>query len=262
MRRPQHRMISFTAYLAFGVAAWICLGVISRADDGAEVQSSSDAVQVDSSGGEITDSATVVGDVVDSDGGLSLGGDEVGTADSAELKGAAALQRSLGRRRYFESLSAINLQKALDASLDNRRERIDSYYQMRELRDEQVRDETTITQEQAVRIAQEKAPARLTSQDYDPETGEIFWPDPLDDKVLKPYTRLIDEKFALRSDVGKTYRGSDARMVRRMVNLIQTAIDSIKNDLPVREYIALSDYLASISYEASFDAAGNRIIDK
>lgn len=189
-------------------------------------------------------------------------GDSVGTVTSSNLRGAASLQESLGRRAYFDSLSAINLQKAIDANLYNRRESLRSYYEMREYRENSVRNKNRITHEDAVRLAKAKAPDRLTSQDYDLQTGQIFWPRPLDHKVLLPYTTVINESFAKRSGSDGKYAGADARRVQRMVDLIQEAVDAVKKELPVREYIALSDYLASISYEASFDLEGNRIINK
>jgi hypothetical protein len=187
------------------------------------------------------------------------GGNSVGTVTSSNLRGMASLEESLGRRAYFESLSAINLQKAIDANLYNRRQSLQAYYEMRELREEAVRNRNRITHEDAVRLAKQRAPNRLTSQDYDPLTGEIFWPRPLDSEVLLPYTTIINESFVKRSGSDRAYSAADARRVERMVTLIQEAVDAVKKELPVKEYIALSDYLASISYEASHDLEGNRI---
>jgi len=186
-------------------------------------------------------------------------GNEVGTAESSFMKGAASLQLGLGKRAYFQSLSAINLQKAIDLNLDNRREAIESYYEMRDLRDEAVADKNRPTNEDAVRFAKLKAPDRLTSQDFDEKTGEVFLPEPLDSPVLKPYTRVIQEAFEKRAKSGNEYTNFDARRVERMVRLVQGAVDSIKTELPVEEYIALSDYLDSVHYEASFNNKGERV---
>jgi hypothetical protein len=187
------------------------------------------------------------------------GGNDVGTITGSDLRGAAAFQESLGRRGYFDSLSAINLQKAIDLNLSNRKESLEAYYERREYRENSVRGENRITQEEATKLAKDRAPARLTSQDYDSATGRIFWPRPLDSEVLHPYTNFINRNFAKRSQSGKEYTAADARSVERMVMLIQEAVDSVKKELPVKEYIAISDYLASVSYEASFDHDGNRI---
>ncbi len=250
MHRPQNRVVELVAYLALGVALWISMGMIVRADEGTPQQ---EAPQQ-----ETSDSGAAIADL---GSGINIdAGDDVGTVESSNLRGLGALERSRGRRTYFESLSAINLQKAIDAYLENQRERIESYYEMRDYRDQKVADKRhTVSLEDAKRIAKEKAPDRLTSQEFDAKNGKIYWPDPLDDKVLLPYTRLINETFAKRSDPGQRYRGEDARRVQRMVQLMQSAVDTIKHELPVREYITLSDYLSSVSYEASFDAAGNRV---
>jgi len=186
-------------------------------------------------------------------------GNDVGTVTSSNLRGAASLQEALGRRNYFNSLSAINLQKAIDLNLDNRRETIASYYEMREYRDNAVLNEDHITNEEASALAKAKAPDRLTSQDYDPISGEIFWPKPFDSTSLKPYVKVIDEGFKKRSESSREYSSQDMRRVQRVVDLIKEAVEQVKVDLPVKEYIALTDYLASVSYEASYDVEGNRI---
>ncbi len=212
---------------------------------------------------ETSDSGAAIADLGGNGGIVVDVGDEVGTVTSSNLRGQARLREALGKQAYFRSLSAINLQKAIDAYLNNERERIESYYEMRDYRDEQVAAERNpISEEIAIRRAKEKAPDRLTSQQYDQKSGKIFWPKPLDDQVLKPYTRVIEENFAKRSDPGHHYGGGEARMIERIVKLIQRAVDSIKEELTPREYIALSDYLASIHYEAMFDLAGNRVINE
>ncbi len=244
MYRSTLRRFRLATALTLGTTAFVFSAVPVRADEG-EQTSDSGAAIADLGGGDIEI------------------GDQVGTVTSSNLRGQGALEEALGRRAYFESLSAINLQKAIDEHLDNERERIESYYEARNYRDAQVEaDRPELTQEIAMRRAKEAAPDRLTSQDLDEKTGKIFWPDPLDDKVLVPYTRLINEKFAKRADPGQVYRGSDARMVQRMVRLMQRAVDTIKHELPIREYIAISDYLASVGYEAYFDSAGNRVINE
>ncbi len=244
MYRYSNRLTGLTTYLVLGTAAWTLMGMVARADDD-----------------EISDSGAAIADL--GGGNVVIGGDQVGTAASANLQGQAALAEGLGRRAYFNSLSAINFQKAIDAHLENERERIESYYEAREYRDAKVAAKNPPTSEETrERVAESVRPDRLTSQDYDAKTGKIFWPDPLDDKVLAPYTRLINEKFALRSDPGQKYSGSDARMVERMIKLMQKAVDTIKHEIPIREYIALSDYLMSVRYEGYFDSAGNRVVNE
>ncbi len=241
------RILVISAILAFG-------GNIGFADD---PKAADDPIK-----NETSDSGAAIADLGGNSGVVIDAGNEVGTVTSSNLKGQARLQEALGKQAYFRSLSAINLQKAIDSHLSNERERIESYYEMRDYRNEQVEaDRNPITEEIAIRRAKEKAPDRLTSQQYDEKSGKIFWPKPLDDQVLKPYTRVIEQNFAKRSDPGHRYGGGEARMVERLVKLIQRAVDSIKEELTPREYIALSDYLASIHYEAMFDLAGNRVIN-
>lgn len=191
------------------------------------------------------------------DDGL-LDDDDAATVTGDVLESTGDLARGLGKNALLRSLSAKQLQAAIDKRLDNREERVEMYYDLQDMREEELEQET-ISPELAEEIAESRAPNRLSDRQFDPATGEIFWPRPLDDKVLKPYRKPIEETLAKRSSPGEKYSKYDYFKVQRMVNLIREAVDSIEKQLDTREVVALKGYLDQIAYEARFNANGERV---
>ena len=186
--------------------------------------------------------------------------DSTGTVPGNIIESTGDYVRDRGKALYFRSLSARQYQAAIDRALDNRRESIQSYYDMKALRDAYVKsNRLRVTDELAREIAERGAPERLTSTFLNSDTGELRWPEPLDAEALSPYRKPIEEAFKKRSSPGSAYTLFDHLKVHRMVDLMQEALEMIKDGLPVREYIALDEYLTRISFESRFDASGERI---
>ena len=193
-------------------------------------------------------------------GEVELSEDGTGTVAGDRLRGLAALERALGKDAYYRSLSAENLQQAIDQLLDNRRERISSYYRMRALRDRKVdRNDADVTHSEALRRARQKAPDRLTKRHFYDKTGTLFWPQPLGAEVLKPYTTPIDKKFQKRASDAEAYGPEDADVVQRMVGLIQDALETLEDDMTPEDYVRVTQYLDRVAYEARFNGKGERV---
>ncbi|TWU01403.1 hypothetical protein [Neorhodopirellula pilleata] len=184
---------------------------------------------------------------------------DVGTATGDILEARGDLARGLGKGALLRSLSVTELQRALRLRLENREERVEQYYELREYRDKMVDDPIDITAEDAREIAARGAPDRLGEHQLDRETGEIYWPSPLDHQSLKPYRKPIEDTFAKRSSPGEKYREWDYLKVHRMVNLIEEALEMIEDQLNAREMVALKTYLTQIDFEARFDGEDERV---
>ena len=201
-------------------------------------------------------------------GGYGYGGTVVGapaqTAAAANARGIGELREDTGQAMLFQSLSAEKLQEAIDKQLDNRRERIETYYKMREI-NEEYREEQhlkaygTINESKAEQLAKAGLPERLTEQELDPQTGKIKWPSPLDAEGLEPYRRPIDQGLTKRVAQPAQYTAGDARMVNRMVDLVKEAVDALDEALPAAEHVALDKYLDRIGFEARFTGDGTRL---
>ncbi len=202
------------------------------------------------------------------DGGYGYGGAVVGapaqTAASAAARGLGELREDTAQAMLFRSLSAEKLQEAIDKQLDNRRERIETYYQMRELNDEQTEQAHreaygTISESKAEQLAKSALPDRLTERELDPESGKIKWPSPLDAAALEPYRRPIDRGMTKRVESPEEYTAGDARMVNRMIDLIKESVEALDEALPAAEHVALDNYLDRIGFEARHTGDGKRL---
>ncbi len=193
------------------------------------------------------------------DDGL-FGYDGASTAQGDILESSGDYARGLGKGALLRSMSAVQLQRALELRLQNREESVEQYYELRELRDQsQTNARGTIDDEKARRLAKQAAPDRLSKNQIDRQTGQVYWPKPLDHDALKPYRKPIEETLAKRSSPGHTYRRADYLKVQRMVDLMRESVESIQDKLDSNEVVALQDYLAQIAYDARFNGADERI---
>ena len=201
--------------------------------------------------------ATGVGLVDDDDG---VFGDQVGTAQGDILEAQGDLAKDAGKAMVYRALSAERIQKAIDQRLDNRRESVETYFQLRDL-NEKEREErgVDLTPEQINEINKQRAPKRLTESELNPQSGELQWPGPLAAKSLSPYRKPIEMSFARRSSPGEDYGQFDFFRVDRMIRLIRRAMEGIEDELAAQEIAALDRYLDRVSFEARFNAAGERI---
>lgn len=187
-----------------------------------------------------------------------FGDEDAATATGDILESRGDLAEGLGRGALLRSLSAKQLQEAIDKRLSNREERVEMYYDLKDMRDEEL-EEDRLSSSQRRRIQEQRTPDRLNENQINQKTGEIYWPAPLDHPVLKPYRKPIEDTLDKRGQQGEVYREFDFLKVHRMVKRIEEALASIEDDLDVREVVALKQYLDQIDYEARFNLNGERV---
>lgn len=192
-----------------------------------------------------------------SDEGL-LGDDDAATVAGDVIEARGDLAEGLGKGALLRSLSAKQLQQAIDQGLSNRKERVEMYYQLQDLREEEL-EEDRLSASQLRQATASKVPNRLNDNQLNEKTGEIYWPSPLDSDALKPYRKPIEDSFEKRGHASKDYNQWDYLKVHRMVKRIREAIDSIADQMDAREVVALKNYLDQIDYEARFNLNDERI---
>ncbi len=222
----------------FLVSAFLVQGLVLHADDPAIVESSPAIITSDRNLG----ASTATGDALRSEGQLE------------------ALR---GEGMYFRSLSAEHFQNALHREMDNRKESVEDYYELREL-NKRERARLKPYHHHSASDSPEKVAAviadhRLSDKQYDKKTGKIFWPKPLDSPKLAKFRSPIDKAFARRANTKEAYTKLDHYQVQRMVNLMKSAVESVKDKLVPGERGALDEYLDKIAFDSSFDRDNNRV---
>lgn len=192
-----------------------------------------------------------------SDDGIFDTGGTTPAGDIIEARGEYA--EGLGRESYLRSLSAVQLQKAIGVMLKNRKESIENYYDVKAMRQAAQKKKTEAGIAAYKRTLERTNHHRLSKSQINPQTGELYWPRPLDDDALQPFRKPIEESLAKRASPGETYDRFDYLRVAKMLDLITRAVESIEDKLDTRELVALKQYLEQIDFDARFNAADERI---
>ncbi|WP_153557225.1 hypothetical protein [Roseimaritima sediminicola] len=195
-------------------------------------------------------------DVIDIDSG-----DEVGTAESSILKGAAALEAAEGQAALLRSRASINLQESVDEYLDNQVEVVKAYNARRkawrEAREEERRD--PLSEKEYAELAAERGPDRLGSDRFDAYSGQILWPPILDAKELKPYRQAIEKAFKKRASAGANWSVQDYRVVKENADVMEKALRGVEERIDPKIFVGLLQMLESITWEAQHTASDERL---
>jgi hypothetical protein len=188
-------------------------------------------------------------------------GDDVGTATSANLEAAGDFARDAGAATLLRSRAAIHLQEAAEKHLENEVNYVKAYYAKRRAWKKAHRQarENRVTASEAEKIAATRSPDRLGEDVFNPQSGQILWPPVLDSEPLQSHREAIGRQFKRRSSPGYDWNRQNVEWVQANVEAMQKALETVKADLSLQPYIALSRFLEQVAWEAEFDRQGNRV---
>jgi len=155
------------------------------------------------------------------------------TVGESWARGMSDVMRAQGAANLLNSQAAINVEEARSRYLDNRLKYTETFFENRRMNREFRAAERgpRITQEQAERIARERAPRRATTDDVDPITGQLAWPRVLTQERYASYTERLDELFAERAKM-EGYIGMD--MFREIGTTTDELLASLREN--IRDY--------------------------
>jgi len=179
-------------------------------------------------------------------GGASYGG---GTADGNFLFGVSQVIRSEGDYNLQTSQGMINFEIARSKYIENVNKWTQAYFQMREANQAfqiQARERNRHSAESLAQAAASDLPRQLSSDDLDPVTGRITWPEALLDEQYAPLRADLEEQFGLRAWTSGS-AGTAARIhddTRSMLSILRNNIDRI----PANDFIAARKFIDSLDY--------------
>jgi hypothetical protein len=179
-------------------------------------------------------------------GGASYGG---GTADGNFMFGVAQVIRAEGDYNLQTSQGMINFEVARSKYIDNVNKWTQAYFQMREANQAwqiQNRERHRHSAESLALAAASDVPRRLSSDELDPVSGRITWPEALLDEQYAALRTDLEEQFSLRASTSGT-AGTTARIhddARAMLALLRSNIDRI----PASDFIAARKFIDSLDY--------------
>ena len=124
-------------------------------------------------------------------GGYGGGYGSPGTAAGSGMQGMASVINARGNYNLSTSAAAMNMTQAQKQEIQNWSSFTNTYFDLRATNRRARAAERTpnLTEAQLNRIAQEGAPKPLATQQMDPVSGKIFWPDVLQDDKFQPQAR-------------------------------------------------------------------------
>jgi hypothetical protein len=176
------------------------------------------------------------------------------TAAQAADYGMAQVVRAAGYAHQQNSQAANNWEDAKTKEIDNREKWTNTYFDMRKTNREARAEERgpAITQEQAIRLANTRAPSRLTSLELDPVTGHITYPLVLTDSVFDPYRQNVDRLFAERATSGGSVSYDQFQEIQQAVNDFAEALKQRVDKYAAGDYGSARTFLTSLAHEARF----------
>jgi len=188
-------------------------------------------------------------------GGRGWGrGNYASTAQQGAAYGMAAMIRAQGYANLKNSEAAKNWEEAKTKEIDNRMKWTETYFEMRKTNREAREAERgpPITQEQAIRMARDAAPRRLSSTQLDPVTGHIQYPIVLMDEPFAPYRQRLDQLFAQRASTGGSMSFDDFQAIQETVTDFIEALKQRVGKYAAGDYGSARTFLDSLAHESRF----------
>ena len=180
------------------------------------------------------------------------------TATEGYLRGRAAVIQSAGQATYLNSVAAVNLQEANRRRIENHNLYVRKYFENKEI-NRQYREKyapVPPTKEQWARITEKALPDRLTSEQFDPQSGELVWPHILRGNEYKAFRDRVDHLLTNRSPENSGDGSPSQRELAQLIDGMQMLLKSNINTVSTSQYGAAKGFLMSLDYEMQLPMAG------
>jgi len=179
-------------------------------------------------------------------GGGYYGG---GTADGNFMFGVAQIIRAEGDYNVATTQGAINYEVARSKYIENANKWTQAYFQMREANQAfriQERERNRHAPEVLAQAAAAELPRRLGSDELDPVTGRIMWPEVLMGEEYAALRSDLERLFEIRAWTSRS-RETAAKIhddTHAMMDLVRMHIE----ELPANDFIAARKFLEALDY--------------
>ncbi len=168
-------------------------------------------------------------------------------------RGAADLWRAWGDYNYSTSLAHINNQEAARRALENHKQYVNDYFELRELNRtaRALENGPKPTPEDLARRAQQGLPERLAADQFDANSGELYWPALLEHPQFAAEREAIEQLMAARTPTDSGLGSPSHSLIRTLVAQMQQKLRTRLGTVSPMEYMEVKTYLDSVAYEAA-----------
>jgi hypothetical protein len=150
-----------------------------------------------------------------------------------------------------ESQSAVNYQQARSQAIDNQKKWAENYFKMKEERqayDARQREKNKASVANYDAVARANHPRALGSNELDPVTGHITWPESLQKGDYAMHRSELDDLFAQRAKLSQSE--STASKIHAVTAELQDQLRKNIENMPSGEYMSARKFLDSLDYAA------------
>jgi len=174
------------------------------------------------------------------------------TATEGALRGRAEVISAVGTYVYLDSLAIVNYQEAYRRAIENRHAQVQRYFEQRGIVFEYRKKYwPKAFAGEPRRLSMERAmPKKLTSSQFNDQTGSLSWPYELKDAKYKDAKDTIDRYFA-RGNGQNRGMGTECEVeVTRLCTAMEKLLCDRNNDLTPNQKFYTSEFIRSVVRES------------
>lgn len=174
------------------------------------------------------------------------------TVEEGVLRGTADAWRALGDYQYNASLAAVNAQEAQRRALENSTKYVETYFTNRRLNKElqTYTESRKPTQDEMNSFAKSRAPKRLSTNEFEPVLGMVYWPAILRHDAFAAERNEIDGLFASRTTRNSGLGSDNYRQIREVTERLQDKLRTRMSSMSSAEYVVAKKFVTSLELES------------
>lgn len=188
------------------------------------------------------------------------------TVYGSAMLGQAAYTQALGQYQVLNAQSNILNQQAFSAYLQNRKNYAQTYFDLKRMHESWVAEQNAkhppATREQLEAISKLGLPKRLGSDEYDPSTAMINWPEILKGSQFADYRGRLEQLFADRAGTATGLGTDNYHEIRQVAGMMQERLQGMVKEITPDEYVQGHRFISSLSYEGRFSQSGENVAVK
>ncbi|GAB5403285.1 MAG: hypothetical protein Aurels2KO_15160 [Aureliella sp.] len=176
------------------------------------------------------------------------------TPTEGYLRGTAQVIAAAGQKNYLDSIALVNFQEARRRAIENSKLYVKTFIENKEaLRDYRKRyAPVPPTKEVWDQLVAASLPDRLTSSQYDPQSGKVVWPHILRTDDFTALRTRIDELLAKRSPADSGDGSPTQRELATLIDGMKQLLKSKVFEFTAGQYGSAQAFLKSLDYEMTF----------
>jgi len=192
-------------------------------------------------------------------GGYGGYGGAGSTVYGSAMLGQAAYTSALGQYQMMYAHANILNQQAFSSYLHNRKNYAQTYFDLKRMHESWVAEQDAkhppLTREQLEAVSKLGVPKRLGSEEYDPTSAAISWPEVLKGPEFADQRAQLEQLFVQRAVNAAGLGTENYRNIRTIASQMEDRLQGKLKEITPDEYVQGHHFISSLSYEGRFSQA-------